>query len=347
MAFEGELGVLGEELRDDFLVLLRFQTACAVDENAAGFQTRSAAFEDLQLVGAEPDDLVGPDAPTELHPPAQHAGVRAGRVDEDAVERFACGDFGVGIGPHGGDAAEAEAHEVLLHRFQPARRAVLGDDLAPVLHALRDVGGLATGCGAGVEDAFAGLGIEFGDGEQRARVLHVEAALEEALQLAQRRMAGEFVDEVLFNPWERFRERLDTFLRPRGFKIGGGGVDRVATGERGGGGIVPGQQRGGFLRAPAGEPTLDQPRGLRPPERGLFVAETGQLRADDFTVAKACAEDGVDESRLRDEAHGLGEVDRLVHGGVVRHAVEPEDLVEPEAEKLLQGSLLRPVLRAA
>src|SRR5674476_326579 len=57
-------------------------------------------------------------------------------------------------------------------------------------------------------------------------------------------------------------------------------------------------------------------------------------------LAQVAAQDGVDEAGLRVEAGVLGEFDGFVHGGVAGNAVEPEDLIEAEAQEILQGKLL-------
>ena len=59
-----------------------------------------------------------------------------------------------------------------------------------------------------------------------------------------------------------------------------------------------------------------------------------------FGFAAVGAEDGVDEFGLREEAAPLADFDALIHGGVGGHAVEPEHLVEGEAEEVLHEGLL-------
>ena len=89
MAFQSELFRVGEEFLNHVLVLLRFEGAGGVDKDAAGFRTGGGVVEQVELEFAEAIDLRGLDAPTHINTASKDARVRAGRVDENAVERCA------------------------------------------------------------------------------------------------------------------------------------------------------------------------------------------------------------------------------------------------------------------
>ena len=60
-----------------------------------------------------------------------------------------------------------------------------------------------------------------------------------------------------------------------------------------------------------------------------------------LSLAKIPAQDGVHETRLRSESLSPGQLDRLIHSGVVRDSREPKHLVKAESQKNLQRGLLR------
>jgi hypothetical protein len=56
--------------------------------------------------------------------------------------------------------------------------------------------------------------------------------------------------------------------------------------------------------------------------------------------AQVTAQDGVDEARLGAVTAAFGLLDGFVDGGVIRDAIQPENLVEPEPQQVLQAGLL-------
>ena len=72
--------------------------------------------------------------------------------------------------------------------------------------------------------------------------------------------------------------------------------------------------------------------------------EFGEKRSCRGRLAQETAQDGVHKAGLGPKAIALGQLDRLVNGGVVGDAVEPENLVEPEAQQVLQARFLWPAL---
>ena len=89
------------------------------------------------------------------------------------------------IADPGLDAGQAQALQVAADPLQAGGAAVEGHHLAPVAHQLGQVGALAAGGGAGIEDPLARLGIEQGGDALGGAVLHAPAAFGVAGQLAQ------------------------------------------------------------------------------------------------------------------------------------------------------------------
>ena len=91
----------------------------------------------------------------------------------------------------------------------------------------------------------------------------------------------------------------------------------------------------GFV-APSVEPAIAELRRMRPGSRRVVVFQAVQFRVGLVFLPHVAAQHGVEESGLRAEARLLAHLDGLVDGGVIGHAVEPEDLVEAEAQQILQ-----------
>jgi hypothetical protein len=111
-----------------------------------------------------------------IRPPSQHAGGRAGRVDQDAVERLALPPAGgcAGIADHD-LGVQPQPHQVLADAF-----GALGIDSSAVRsisRAFEQVAGLAAGCGAGIEHAHPSLEVGQIGGHLRGAVLHGERAI--------------------------------------------------------------------------------------------------------------------------------------------------------------------------
>ena len=169
----------GDELR----VLLRLDAARAVDQRAAGAEAMERGLEQRALLrGQFGQGRVG-ETPARLHAPAQDAGVRAGRVEQHAVELAR-------MLPREGrafrldrrDDPQVQALHVLDQPLEPPRRIVHRGDHAPVLHQLGHVARLAARRGAEVEDVLARLRPD----ERRDRgagiVLHLEEPFAEGAQ---------------------------------------------------------------------------------------------------------------------------------------------------------------------
>lgn len=85
--FDGfEAGRGFEDAGDELLVFGGFDAAGAVNEDAAGFEDAEAVFEELRLCLCLRRDVVGMETPADIDAAAHDAGVRAGHVEQDAVE---------------------------------------------------------------------------------------------------------------------------------------------------------------------------------------------------------------------------------------------------------------------
>ena len=84
---------------------------------------------------------------------------------------------------------------------------------------------------------------------------------------------------------------------------------------------------------PAILPALHEPLRMGVADGGAFAAEIGEARAPVVHFAEAISEYGVEKSRLRAEVVLAAEVDGFVHRGVAGDAIEPENLVQTEAQE--------------
>src|SRR5262249_57979957 len=96
--------------------------------------------------------------------------------------------------------------------------------------------------------------------------------------------------------------------------------------------------------APAGGPPGTEPLRMRKTQVRLFFLQTGQGLPKFGTVAQRSTEHGVDETTLGAATQVTGQLHGFMNGGVVRNAVQPKDLVEPEAEEDLEEGFLGPPL---
>ena len=156
LGLETEFGTAAQEGTGNLLILLGFEAASAVDEAASRFQSGCHAVQHIALLRLQARDRLRPDAPTEIDASPHDAGVGAGGIDQDAIEIG-----GQRIGCQASlDACDPQSPAVVVQEPEPSGGGVLGYDPALICHALRDVHGLASGRGAGVQNDIAGLGIE-------------------------------------------------------------------------------------------------------------------------------------------------------------------------------------------
>ena len=87
---------------------------------------------------------------------------------------------------------------------------------------------------------------------------------------------------------------------------------------------------------------------MRPTERRLGVFHVRENFLYLISFAQVAAQNGIDETGLGAVAGVLGLLNGFVDGGVRRNAVEPENLVEAQAQKILERrALLAPALLGA
>ena len=80
---------------------------------------------------------------------------------------------------------------------------------------------------------------------------------------------------------------------------------------------------------------------MRIAERGLGDFLIGENFFDGFSLTQITAQDCVKETNLVFETGALGEFHGFVNSGVRRDAVEPKNLVKPQAQEVLEHGALR------
>lgn len=304
---EGEIGVAGEEGLELEGVFLGFDGAGGVDKSAAGGEEGGAGFEDLGLeVGGAAEAGRGP-GPAGVGAAAKDAGVGAGDVEEDAVEG-AAGEVLSGERGEFDAVEETATAEGVAEGFGAVGVGFVGDEasaVGPGREAGGDLGGLATGGGAGVEDALAGAEVEEVDGGTGGGVLRDKVAFGESGKGIEAGAVGD-------------NEKVGVV--GVGFATGrwGEGWEGPEDGARGfGEGFGDGC---GAVGAEVAEPTC--PEGLGQIESDVGGL-TGKVGGEGVAFALEAAQDGVDEGGGA-FADGFGGLDGLGDGGVVGHTEDEE-----------------------
>jgi len=338
LGVEAEGGVALEELADEFAIFFGFEAAGAVVEGAAGADAAGGGIEEGELGAGEAGDFGGAEAPAEFDAAAEDAGVGAGGINEDMVEGVAGGEGG----EVGGDGGGSEAGGVFGDLAEAGGIGIAGEDAALVIEELGEEHGFAAGGGAEVEDGFAGAGSEEGRGEEGAGVLDVEEAAGEGGEGGEGGMVVEAEDVHAGRPITVSSEFgvFDGFGAPGFEELGAGGAEGVQAGIGGGRGVVPAEEGEGGFAAELFFPALEEPLGVGEAEVGVGFAEGGEGGAGGFGFAAIGAEEGVDEAGLGEEAELFADFDGFIDDGVGGDAVEPEHLVEGEAEEVLDGAFL-------
>jgi hypothetical protein len=81
---------------------------------------------------------------------------------------------------------------------------------------------------------------------------------------------------------------------------------------------------------------------MRPADVRPRRLEFLERAAGGVELAQAAAEDGVDETGLGAEPAAFCQFDGGMDGGVIWNAVQPEELVEAQAQEILQAGFLGP-----
>ena len=202
---EAEVGLGLKESLDDLLVFFGLDAARAVKNGSAGFEAARGLIEEFLLGGREAGNFCFLQAPAEVDAAAQDTGIRARRVDQDAIEKAVrCRgtefDF------------STEAFGVFFHQREALGLDVFGDDGGLIGGELGDISGLAARRGTKIENAFAGAGAQFFGRQQSAWILQIEKPLLEACERLQRRMPDQFKNQR--RPIELFSPEFDALGLP-------------------------------------------------------------------------------------------------------------------------------------
>ena len=68
----------------------------------------------------------------------------------------------------------------------------------------------------------------------------------------------------------------------------------------------------------------------------LLRFQVCQQALREVELPQAAAQPGIDKAGLRTEPALFGQLNRLMHGGMVGDAIEPENLVKTEPQEVLQ-----------
>src|ERR1700761_4648439 len=179
-----------EQRRDPVLVLAPRDRAGRVDEGAARPQQLRRVEERLLLHRGDPLDDPRRFAPARVGARGERAEVRAGRVEEDAVEAF--GQWQLGrVALEDGDAVEVEPGRLGGDLGGALLVELDRDDLAPVLHPLRDLTGFDPRAGAEVEHRLPRPRRQRFDHRGRTATLRRQRALPHQLRDQVAEPAGE------------------------------------------------------------------------------------------------------------------------------------------------------------
>ena len=160
-------------------------------------------------------------------------------------------------------------------------------------------------------------------------------------------MGFQLEDQIVFGPIEGVGPEANAFLLELRGELFRRGLEGVDAGVGDGRGIVPLEERAELLGAEMFLPAVAEPLGMGVAEGGLGGFEFGERGGDGLALAEAAAHEGIDEAALRAEAEFFGDLDGFVDDGVVGNAIEPESLVETEAEENLQRDFLDAALGLA
>jgi hypothetical protein len=156
----------------------------------------------------------------------------------------------------------------------------------------------------------------------------------------QRRMRFQLEDKMLARPVAGLKIVFHIFRAPFFDELAGVGFKGVDARKSFWRRVVPLQKLRGFFVTEIFPPFFDEPFGLRPAERGPGNFQIGQEFFSLARFTQVAAQNGVHKTGLRAEAALLGEFHGFVDGGMVGNAVEPENLVEAEAQQVLEHVLL-------
>ena len=233
------------------------------------------------------------------------------------------------------DAGHPEAFAILGDELEAFGIQVESDDFAAILHSLGDVGGLTARRGTEVGDPLGRRRVHCLHGQECAWILHVEVAFLKAGQRPERRMVGQFEHQVFRQPICLYDFPRHAFGPPDLLKFGRADPQRVHACEGFGRVIVPIHQLAGLFASPPRLPSSKEPVRVRIAQRRVLRFEFCKQLFRRGPFADIAAQDGIDEPRLRFVAQMPSQRNRLVDGRMIRHTLQPEELVEPKPQQNL------------
>jgi len=123
-------GIPLEDAFDHSLILLLFQAARRVEQEAAGREKARRGEQGLLLCPREPFDRVGPDPIADFRVLPEGSGSAARRIQQDALETTLRQGQRSEVSAYRTDRRDSEAVDVLAHADQSLQRAVDGEALA-------------------------------------------------------------------------------------------------------------------------------------------------------------------------------------------------------------------------
>src|SRR6266571_3259752 len=154
-------------------------------------------------------------------------------------------------------------------------------------------------------------------------------------------MRLQFKDQILLKPVPPDEIVFDPLAPPLFEQFCRVGAERVEAGEELRRSVVPVEEIPQFFRAPAFLPAFAKPVGMGIAKARLGGFEFLEQSFRFVALAGEAAQYGVDETGLRAIAQLAGQRDGFVHHRMVGDAVEPEYLIEAEAQQRLQRGFLR------
>src|SRR5579864_5245979 len=156
-------------------------------------------------------------------------------------------------------------------------------------------------------------------------------------------MRLQFKVEVFGEPVLTNKIVFDVFFAPKREQLCRFNLQSIYTGVRLRSSVVPFQQLESGILSPAREPAIYQPLRVRITQSGAFLLELIQQGPRCVMLPEVTAQNRVYESGLWPEPALFGQFDGNMHRGVIGDPVEPKNLVQTEAQEVLQSGLLDPV----
>ena len=321
--------------------------AGGIHQTPTGAQQRRDRREQTALHQHEFVDHRRCDPPAGIGMARQRAQAGTGGIQQDGVEGadpvWMQGGQLAGIGSEKINALQLpQPLGVGPHPAQAGLGAIHRPELSVAPQGFGDLGGLATRCGAGIEDPLPGPGGQQGHHGLGMAILHAPAPLPEAGQgaeiagAARQREGQGVIRQGLGHHPCRGEGRL--LAGPVGAK----GIDPQVEGGRRGRG--PGEGLGPLGRQP-GEQGCGQPGGQRvaePQALGGIGGEAeaipgGQGAGEGVAAAHHRPEDGVHRGGQPGQPDAAREGHAGAHGRRHRHPLAEEDLVQTHMEEPAQG----------